>query len=83
MIYALLPAAVLAMVGYMFWRAAYGMRKERVLNQREATRGKHAFTRRHRARMLLQRAFGSTEDPNWQPELLELLGAKSSGRPRR
>ena len=76
MIYALLPAAVLAMVGYMFWLAAFGMRRERVRNQREATRGRHAFTRRHRARMLLQRAFGLPEGPVCDPELLERLGAR-------
>ena len=76
MIYALLPAAVLGMVAYMFWRAAFGMRRERVLNQREATRGRHAFTRIHRARMLLQRAFGAPEDPVCEPELLERLGVR-------
>ena len=76
MIYALLPAAVIGMVGYMFWRAAFGMRRERVRNQREATRGRHAFTRMHRARLLLQRAFGAPEDPVCEPELLERLGVR-------
>ena len=61
MIYPILAATVLGMVGYMFWLAAYAMRKERVRNQREATRGRHAFTPIHRARLLLQRAFGSPE----------------------
>lgn len=77
MIYPILAAAVLGMVGYMFWLAAYAMRKERIRNQREATRGQYAFTRIHRARLLLQRAFGPAEEPNWQPAMLERLGDRS------
>ena len=77
MIYPILAAAVLGMVGYMFWLAAYAMRKERVRNQREATRGRHAFTPIHRARLLLQRAFGSPEEPSWQPAMLERLGDRA------
>ncbi len=81
MIYPILAAAVLGMVGYMFWAAAYAMRKERVRNQREATRGQHAFTRMHRARLLLQRAFGFPEEPSWQPAILDRLSERS-GRDR-
>ena len=77
MIYLVLAAAVLGMFGYMFWGAAYAMRKERVRNQREATRGRHAFTRKHRARMLLRRAFGDPEEPVWQPAMLERLGGRT------
>lgn len=80
MIYPILAAAVLGMIGYMFWLAAYAMRKERIRNQREATRGQHAFTRIHRARLLLQRAFGSTEEPSWQPVMLERLDGRSSAQ---
>lgn len=82
MIYPILAATVLGMVGYMFWAAAYAMRKERILNQREATRGQHAFTRMHRARLLLQRAFGSPEEPTWQPAMLERLSVRP-GRDQR
>jgi hypothetical protein len=78
MIYLILAAAVLGMIGYMFWSAAFAMRRERVRNQREATRGRHAFTRMHRARLLLQRAFGSPEEPSWQPAMLERIGARSA-----
>lgn len=77
MIYPVLATAVLGMFGYMFWSAAYAMRKERIRNQREATRGRHAFTRKHRARMLLQRAFGNPEEPAWQPAMLERLSRRS------
>ncbi len=83
MIYPVLAIAVLGMVGYMFWSAAYAMRKERIRNQREATRGVHAFTRKHRARLLLQRAFGSPEEPSWLPVILERLGDSAAReRPR-
>lgn len=83
MIYPLLAAAVLGMFGYMLWSAAYAMRKERIRNQREATRGRHAFTRMHRARLLLQRAFGNPEEPAWQPAMLERLGDRPTrDRPR-
>ena len=81
MIYPILAAAVLGMVGYMFWCAAYAMRKERIRNEREATRGRHAFTRMHRARLLLQRAFGSPEEPSWQPVILERLGDRPGHEP--
>lgn len=74
MIYPVLATAVLGMFGYMFWGAAYAMRRERIRNEREATRGRHAFTRIHRARMLLRRAFGDPEEPVWQPAMLERLG---------
>ena len=77
MIYPILASAVLGMFGYMFWGAAYAMRKERIRNQREATRGVHAFTRKHRARLLLQRAFGEAEEPVWQPAMIERLGGRS------
>ncbi|MDB5668069.1 MAG: hypothetical protein JWL74_1019 [Alphaproteobacteria bacterium] len=78
MIYSILATAVLGMFGYMFWGAAYAMRRERIRNQREATRGRHAFTRIHRARMLLRRAFGEPEEEVWQPAMLL---EQSGGRP--
>ena len=83
MIYPILASAVLGMFGYMFWGAAYAMRKERIRNQREATRGVHAFTRKHRARLLLQRAFGAPEEPSWQPAMLERLAGRSAHDKRR
>lgn len=74
MIYAVIPVLVLGMLSYMFWRTAAQMRRDRVFNEREATRGKRAFTRLHRARFLLTRAFRLTnEEPPWHTELRSKL----------
>jgi hypothetical protein len=74
MLYLVLAAAVAATLGFMFFRVAFAMRRERIGNEREATRGQHAFTRKHRARMLLRRAFETPEDAAWQGEAKEQLG---------
>ncbi|PWG02846.1 hypothetical protein DF286_08170 [Sphingosinicella humi] len=74
MIYAVIPVLVLGMLSYMFWRTAAQMRRDRVFNERKATRGKRAFTRLHRARFLLNRAFRLTnEEPPWHSELRSRL----------
>jgi len=83
MIYFVSALAVLGMLGFMFYRVAYSLRKERVRNQREASRGKHSFTRIDRARLLLRRAFTPAEDA-WEVEAKErlrsLAEAEAAGR---
>ncbi|HWH17159.1 MAG TPA: hypothetical protein VNT77_02310 [Allosphingosinicella sp.] len=73
--YLLIPILVIGMLGYMFWRSAAHLRRDRVMNERELTRGRHAFTPRHRLRFLLGRAFRVREDeePDWQAELKSSL----------
>ena len=48
MVYLALPAIIAAMFGYMFWHAAYRMRRDRVLGQREQRRGRFGLRRRPR-----------------------------------
>lgn len=74
MVYSVIPALVVGMLGFMFWRAAAQMRRDRVLNEREATRGKYGFTALRRARFLFDRAFRIEEqEPEWHPELCTIL----------
>jgi hypothetical protein len=81
MVYSVIPVLVLGALGYMFWRAAARMRRDRVYNERQSTRGRHAFTRFHRARYLLGRAFRpGEEEPRWQAEMRARLDQLSSGR---
>lgn len=81
MVYAVTPFIVLGALGYMFWRAALHMRRDRVWNERRAMRGRHAFTRFHRARFLLGKAFGhKTEEPDWQVALRRRLDEVNAGR---
>jgi hypothetical protein len=83
MIYLVSAFIVVGMLGFMFFRVAYSLRPERVRNQREATRGKHAFTRVDRARFLLRRAFTPVEDPSWQIEVPDHLAAsRGSDQPK-
>lgn len=81
MLQSIIPFLVIGMLAYMFWRTGAQMRRDRVLHEREATRGVHAFTPKHRLRFLLNRAFGpQEEEPRWQQELrgsLERVSPKS------
>ena len=77
----LLPPAVIAMLAYMFWRTAVQMRRDRVLREREATRGKNAFTPLHRARYVLRKAFQPRADePQWLGSALRPDQGVRSGR---
>ncbi|HWH22250.1 MAG TPA: hypothetical protein VNT25_03020, partial [Allosphingosinicella sp.] len=58
----LFPAAVFLMLAYMFARVVLMLRRDRIRTERELTRGKHAFTPKHRARFLLTRAFEPRAD---------------------
>ncbi|HEY0626870.1 MAG TPA: hypothetical protein VGD10_09060 [Allosphingosinicella sp.] len=73
--YLLIPILVVGMLGYMFWRVVAHLRRDRVLNEREQTRGRHAFTPKHRLRFLLGRAFRPPpeDEPQWQAELKSSL----------
>ncbi len=46
MIYSLLPAAILAMLGYMFWHAGFRLRRDRVEAQRVSSRGRFRIIRK-------------------------------------
>ena len=77
----LLAAATLAMMGYMIGVTMFRMRRDRVLGQREVTRGKFAFRPRERVRLLLDRAFRpSTEKPEWEDPLLARLSETRTDR---
>ena len=82
MLYAGVAAAVLSMVSFMFWRAGGGMRRDRILNARAATRGRHGMGRRQRARMLLGRAYAPTDEAEWQQPLTRALDEVAKGEPR-
>ena len=70
----LLASATLAMMGYMLWVTMFRLRRDRVLGEREVTRGKFAFRPRERVRLLLNRAFRpSAEKPEWEDPLLARL----------
>ena len=70
MLQSIIPFLVIGMLAYMFWRTAAQMRRDRVRHERETTRGRHAFTPKHRLRFLLNRASRTGEDePGWQAEL--------------
>ena len=73
MIY-IIPAATLAMLAYVFWLAAFRMRRDRVRSERELNRGKFAFRPKERLRFLLSRSFDvSPEKPEWEDPLVSRL----------
>ena len=70
----LLPAAIAAMLAYMFWLAVFRMRRDRVMSERELSRGKFAFRPRERVRFLLNRSFSLSNDrPEWEEPLVSRL----------
>jgi hypothetical protein len=70
----LIPAATLLMLGYVFWRAAFQMRRDRLSLTREQTRGKFAFRPKDRLRFLLGRSFAVPEEkPEWEEPLVARL----------
>ncbi len=46
MIYSLLPAAILAMLGYMFWHAGFRLRRDRVAAERVNRRARLRIVRK-------------------------------------
>lgn len=74
MIHYFIPAAVIAMLGYMFWSVAFRLRRDRVTETRKQDRSHIIFSRRYRIRYLLGRSFKvSEDDPDWQPKLVSHL----------
>jgi hypothetical protein len=69
----MIPLAVLAMLAFMFVKVALMLRRDRIRTERERTRGKHAFTPKHRARFLLDRAFRPKFDEQTTQQLLAVL----------
>ena len=81
----LIPAATAAMFGYMLWLVVFRLRHDRVRTERRLTKGRFAFSPKHRLRFLLTRSFEpADEEPEWQEPLLSKLsatGGESSGVP--
>lgn len=78
----LLPAATVVMLGYVFWRAVFRLRKDRLTLTREQTRGRFALRPRERLRLLLNRSFQVTEDrPDWEEPLVARLAEAPLGGP--
>jgi hypothetical protein len=73
MIYPLV-AITAAMSGYMAWLLVFRLRRDRVLAQRDLTRGKFAFRPKDRLRYLLKRSFDvPPERPDWEDRLVSGL----------
>ena len=69
-----LASTTLAMMGYMLWVTLFRLRRDRVLAEREITRGKFAFRPRERVRLLLDRAFRpAPEKAEWEDPLISRL----------
>lgn len=76
MIYPLV-AITAAMSGYMVWLLVFRLRRDRVLAQRDLTRGKFAFRPKDRVRFLLKRSFDvPRERAEWEDRLVSGLGAE-------
>ncbi len=77
----LLASATLAMMGYMLWVTMFRLRRDRVLAEREVTRGQFAFRPKERARLLLNRAFRpSAEATEWEDPLISRLSEVRTDR---
>jgi hypothetical protein len=76
MIYPLV-AITAAMSGYMVWLLVFRLRRDRVLAQRDLTRGKFAFRPKDRLRFLLKRSFDvPAEKPEWEDRLVSGLSGE-------
>lgn len=73
MIY-VIAAATAVMCAYLFWMVVFRLRRDRVLSERERSRGKHAFRPKDRLRFLLGRSFNVADDkPEWEEPLVSRL----------
>ncbi len=80
----LIPVLIAAMLAYIFWRCAFRLRRDRVKQARQATRGRFDLSPRQRARLLLERAFGLPErKKDWEAALLSRLSSREAGPPER
>jgi hypothetical protein len=78
----MLPAATVAMLGFVFWRTVFRLRKDRLTLTREQTRGKYALRPRERLRLLLNRSFTVASDkPDWEEPLVAKLAEAPLGEP--
>lgn len=76
----MLPAATVAMLGFVFWRTVFRLRKDRLMLTRAQTRGKYALRPRDRLRLLLNRSFQVTDDkPEWEEPLVAKLAEAPPG----
>lgn len=82
MIYALIPASIAAMLGYMLWSASFRLRPDRVRAERDRKRGKFAFRPKERIRFLLNRSFSVPDEKiEWEDALVSRL-AQTPARTR-
>ena len=73
MIYAL-PVLTLTMLGFIFWSAAFRLRRDRLREMKNSDRSKVILTPRQRVRAHLDRAFRLPEQkPDWEADLLANL----------
>ena len=64
------------MLGFIAWSTAFRLRYDRIMAERELTRGKFAFRPRERARLLLRRSFPvAAGKPRWEDPLISNLRA--------
>jgi hypothetical protein len=69
-----IPVLIVMMLTYMFWSVGFRLRRDRLREARSEDRSALIFSRRHRIRYLLSRAFDpAPEEPDWQPELVSRL----------
>ena len=73
------PAAIAVMSGYVAWLLLFRLRKDRVLSERDQTRGKFAFQPKNRLRFLLNRTFPvPDEKAKWEDPLVSRLQDRGS-----
>ena len=78
----LIPVLIAAMLAFIFWRAAFRLRPDRVKQAREATRGRFDLSPRQRVKLLLDRAFNLPErNKDWEAPLLSRLPPRDGARP--
>lgn len=79
MIYGL-PLLIASMLGYIFWRSAFRLRRDRLETARRSDRWARILTSKHRARLNLGKAFDvSAEKPEWEAALIADLARVEAG----
>ena len=77
----LIPVLIAAMLAYIFWRCVFRLRRDRVRQAREDTRGRFGFSPRRRAKLLLEKAFALPERrKEWETALLSRLSPRERRR---
>lgn len=70
----LIPSAVVAALGFMFWRVAFDLRRDRVRFARQHSQARFRYRPRNVYRFLFGRSFAVPGDPpEWQDRLVGSL----------